>query len=157
MAKNLYRFLSVYLTGPASITICQKTHCRVKRFRRKANRDSKKVSQIKEYPQQESASILPSRSWRRVPGQLSIDPLNHSESPHKSFWLKLEESIQRDSHQKSVKHSSTPARGIKIDLPVTPALLPWPSVDRWFKCVKVEIIMWRALWCEVIGWAERLR
>lgn len=47
-AKNLYRFLSVYLTGPASITICQKIHCRVKRFRRKANRDSEKVSQIKE-------------------------------------------------------------------------------------------------------------
>lgn len=79
------------------------------------------------------------------------------ESPHKSSWLKLDERSRGASHQNPVKH---PVGGIKIDLPVTLGLTlwPWPSVDQWFKCGKVQIIacaMQRRtlVWgCAVIAW-----
>ncbi len=140
----------MYLRGSVLIIICQKTHCCVKRFFRKTDPDSKKVSQIK-------------TRLRKVPTtKISLHFADTStwvafywsfESAHKSSWLKLDERSRSVSHQNPVKH---PVGGIKIDLPVTLALTlwPWPSTDQWFKCAKVQIIAC-AVWRRTLVWTSR--
>lgn len=144
----------MYLRGSVLIIICQKTHCCVKRFFRKTDPDSKKVSQIKTRLRNVPTTKISlhfnccgadTSSW--VAFYWSF------ESAHKSSWLKLDERSRSVSHQNPVKH---PVGGIKIDLPVTLALTlwPWPSTDQWFKCAKVQIIAC-AVWRRTLVWTSR--